>query len=623
MTEIQTGPTLLRTPSRYRRKSISKPAPVIDNATSYVPPIPTLKGIDISTSLQVRPDTFGLKPKVYKHPPSTVFDSLKSFLLELDKSTGDKSTVEPLKKKGSTDNLNISEKPDSIHDSDQSKSVNVKPFLNNRTEVESTHVSSNVSKSVKTVKTNAALFNSTSDPHCASKPSSFDTMQLSSKTATLQLDPPKVSSELPSNCKVIKFQYPSSNSFFTASLTLDQSFADVVKTVVNSPNSNLPTSDPDDYILWEVCPSLGLRRALRSTEYLSFVYKTWPTATSNYFQIDSYETRFDIFSIASLTPRRDIVQSSGPSGPTFYTRCYYRVGKTWKRTHVLLHNGTLTISRKSPGEMLTNKDKRTISQISQFDIYEVTENFGPHPGRYIMAIRSQLHADVVVDKKDCLHMFATDDPNDYSTFQNIVFTLRSRACEKMVRDYKDRLSKIKSVGRKSSSLDKGSTVQTLNSPGFKSSPPSDNDSELKLLSNQNSQSEKIEKKPAFSCTTLPHGSEPVDTNSDCKADSQSSITNKSDMNSFPKDDSLSTSTEFQFRRNILTKTSNNCTYLTEADSATMVRPQTNTPLINKDIQLNFRTQNRHFQNGDNVPMLEPGNGFGQAVAVGNSPRYEG
>lgn len=622
MTEIQTGPTLLRTPSRYRRKSISKPAPVIDNVTSHVPPIPTLKAVDISTSLQVHPDPSAFKPKVCKHPPSTVFDPLKSFLLELDKSTGDKSTAEPLKKNGSTDNLNISEKPDSFHDSDQSKSVNVKPFLNNRTEIESSHVSSSVSQSVKTVKTNAALFNSTSDPHCASKPSSFDTMQLSSKTATLQLDSPTASSELPSNCRVIKFQYPSSNSSFTVSLTLDQSFADVVKTVVTSSNSILPTTDPDDYILWEVCPSLSLRRALRSTEYLSFVYKTWPAATSNYFEIDSYETRFDVFSIASLTPRRDIVQSAGPSGPTFYTRCYYRVGKTWKRTHVLLHNGTLTISRKSPGEMLTNKDKRTISQISQFDIYEVTENFGPHPGRYIMAIRSQLHADVVVDKKDCLHMFATDDPNDYSTFQNIVFTLRSRACEKMVRDYKDRLSKFKPVGRKSGSL----PVQTLNpsvSLDLRTLSPSDNDSELNLVSNENPQPEKIEKKPTYnSCTTLPHVSEAVDTNSDCETNFQGSVTNKPGMNSFPKDVTSSTSTEFQFRRNILTKTSNNFTYLPEADPATMTRPQISTPLINKDVQLNIRSQNHRFQNCDNVSLLEPANGFVQAVAVGNSPRYE-
>lgn len=199
-------------------------------------------------------------------------------------------------------------------------------------------------------------------------------------------------------------------------------------------------------MLWEICPSLGLRRAVRSNEFLRFVHGSWPSVTSNYLQLDSSNSRLDVASVAFLVPRRDIIQSAGPSGPTFYARCHYQVGpKSWKRVHLVLSNGSLTISRKSPAEQLKNKDKRTVSQISQFDLYEVVGTTNAHPGRYLMAIRSQLRGDIFVDKKDCVYVFATDDSNDYNVFRNIVFTLRSQMCEKEVRDHKDSLTKDSNI----------------------------------------------------------------------------------------------------------------------------------------------------------------------------------
>lgn len=270
------------------------------------------------------------------------------------------------------------------------------------------------------------------------------------------------------NLVQIKFYYPQNatdsngTSSFIESLSLNQSFSDLLKTIVIRHKHVLDSTDPDDYILWEVCPSLGLRRALRSTEYLSLVHESWPNVTSNYFQLDSYDARLNVSSVAFLAPRRDIVQSAGPSGPTFYAKCYYQVGKSWKKVHLVLNNGALTISRKSPGEQLSSKDKRTVSQLSQFDIYEVAGNIGTHPGRYIMAIRSQLRADIFVDKKDCVHVFATDDSNDFNLFRNIVFTLRSQACDKEVRDYKESLSKDPSSSQSPKEVQLSSKMGRIN-----------------------------------------------------------------------------------------------------------------------------------------------------------------
>lgn len=245
---------------------------------------------------------------------------------------------------------------------------------------------------------------------------------------------------------LLKFVYPegitdqNGSTSFVASLSLDQTCRNLIKTVLIRQkqvlNSNLDSQynsdiDPNDYVLCEVCPSLGLRRVIRPLESIRHVYESWSSVNSNYFQIDLATAVNN-----NLVSRPELISSSGPSGPSFHARCQYLVSapKSWKKVQVVFGNGTLTISRKSPGEILGHsKDKKTIAhikQISQFDVYEVMDKnvLASSPGRYLMAIRSQQCADIFADMKDCMHIIAMEDSRDYNSLRSIVYTIRDEAC---------------------------------------------------------------------------------------------------------------------------------------------------------------------------------------------------
>lgn len=389
--------------------------------------------VDNSSSLSPRSRT-------KKTPVSTVFNPLNPFLQELKKSVSNTSNTTAASNTSLTDAPNEFDESAPVHTPTPSPPYVPDPISNKATD-----------PAAETATADADQSNPTTEASLASQPCQQELSQ-QNKSSTTSPVPETASVQSPESQPVvdlyvkgpndvtIKFMYidnAGNTTPFAEHLLPNQSFADVIKTIVARHQNVLPSTDPNDFMLWEVCPSLGLRRALRSTEYLGLVHQTWPAVTSNYLQLDSYEERLNIASVAFLAPRRDIIQSAGPGGPTFYARCYYQVGKSWKKVHIMLNNGTLTISRKPPNERLSSKDVRTVSSISQFDIYEVAGSHGSHPGRYTMAIRSQLQADVFVDKKDCVHVFATDNSNDYTLFRNIVFTLRSQACDKEGREYRD------------------------------------------------------------------------------------------------------------------------------------------------------------------------------------------
>lgn len=209
----------------------------------------------------------------------------------------------------------------------------------------------------------------------------------------------------------------------------------------------LDSSDPDDYMFWEVCASLGLRRPIRPTEYLKNVVDSWPKQSTNYYlEIGSSDARLDIASCASLCPRRDIL-SSGPTGPTFHAEMYHQVSPpsglrsaTWKKVMVDVNDFEL--------KLYCSKYKRAVG-IPDSDLYEVSAHMSKSsPGKYILGLRSQKSPDMFENpRQDCMQILATNSGTTYNNLRNVVFSLRNQTVDKQSRDL--RLS-LESVSRTSS-----------------------------------------------------------------------------------------------------------------------------------------------------------------------------
>lgn len=209
----------------------------------------------------------------------------------------------------------------------------------------------------------------------------------------------------------------------------------------------LESSDPDDYMFWEVCASLGLRRPIRPTEYLKNVVDSWPKQSTNYYlEIGSSDARLDIASCASLCPRRDIL-SSGPTGPTFHAEMYHQVSPpsglrsaTWKKVMVDVNEFEL--------KLYCSKYKRAVG-IPDSDLYEVSAHMSKSsPGKYILGLRSQKSPDMFENpRQDCMQILATNSGTTYNNLRNIIFSLRNQTVDKQSRDL--RLS-LESVSRTSS-----------------------------------------------------------------------------------------------------------------------------------------------------------------------------
>lgn len=411
-----------------------------------------------------------LSPRV-KQAPSTVFNPLNPFLASLHSSnnhdtnlslsnpppTLDTTTVHGVSNTPTAEPLLISSRQMSQLKSTSASTPNMENTLQHSTDKKSSYQPTNIKNDSESTLLPSSehnkldkLKNSINEgKKCLESNTSNISHNISKPTHGLSLDDiharhaAKLSRQSSDRVK-IKFVYPDSKSqtkSFIEAISLDQPISSIIKFLVSKHNSTILSSDdPDDFMLWEVCPTLGLRRALRNTEYIRFVFESWPSVSSNFLQIDSSESRLDISSVAFLSPRRDILQS-GPSGPNYYAKLHYQVGpKSWKKCYVRIQNHQMIISRKNPSENISSRDKRVIQNLSEFDIYEIAADFvAKSPGKFIMAIRSQLTADMFVDKKDSLYVFSTDNAADYSSFRNIIFTLRSHASDKIVREHKSTL----------------------------------------------------------------------------------------------------------------------------------------------------------------------------------------
>ena len=186
----------------------------------------------------------------------------------------------------------------------------------------------------------------------------------------------------------------------------------------------------DEYMLWEVCPRLRIRRPIRSHEYIKHVRASWESAnqSQNFIEVGSSNKRLDVSSIAFLNPRRDLLNKE--HGPSFNGKMYYWKNQSdWKKCKIDIHNGNLTISKRDG-----SKDSRVLT-INEFDLYENFTKLHGQPASHAIIIRSQQSPDFFMDKSDSVHFFAMDDGQDYELLRNILYSLRSQTVDRVSRNY--------------------------------------------------------------------------------------------------------------------------------------------------------------------------------------------
>ena len=130
---------------------------------------------------------------------------------------------------------------------------------------------------------------------------------------------------------------------------------EILKSLVSDHRYEL-AEDYDEYMLWEVCPRLRIRRPIRSQEYIKHVRASWESAnqSQNFIEVGSSSKRLDVFSIAFLNPRLDLLNKE--HGPSFKKMHYWKNQSDWKKCKIDSNNDNLTISKRDgskDGRVLT------------------------------------------------------------------------------------------------------------------------------------------------------------------------------------------------------------------------------------------------------------------------------
>ncbi|KAF5100327.1 hypothetical protein D0Z00_001295 [Geotrichum galactomycetum] len=227
--------------------------------------------------------------------------------------------------------------------------------------------------------------------------------------------------------------------------------------------------DADDYMVWEVCASLKLRRALRSKELVSHILATWPLGECDwYLELDDAERRLDIGSVASLCPRRDIVSAAAAGaagsdeGALEYKCIAMQRGsrlQRWRKVGISVHNHELTLTELSSANTSTASSPRRYLDLRELDIYEVAAGSSSANTPYLIGLRVQRNPNSFMDpKRDCVHVLSfppenfnpAEDPavKAYNTIRNIAFSLRSAEVDQLVK--KARLASAASAHRSKS-----------------------------------------------------------------------------------------------------------------------------------------------------------------------------
>lgn len=248
----------------------------------------------------------------------------------------------------------------------------------------------------------------------------------------------------------------------TEQVCLDQPISAVLKWLVSAdaaprtPNEGnrlgLASTDPEDWLLWEVGARHGIRRALRPAEYLRHVVQTWPSSSPktssgkqrpDYFlELGSSDMRLDTGSCASLCPRRDLI-NAGPTGPSFtapQAEMFHRVlthdGEVaWTRVNVSVAQNELVVAH-ARGKY---KPKRVA--LPTADLYEAAAQLAQGcPGRYVLVVRSQVPAGAGgAEKGQGLVVLGTKSGTVFEGLRNVVFSVRQKRVDLESREMRVRM----------------------------------------------------------------------------------------------------------------------------------------------------------------------------------------
>ncbi|CAN6653807.1 hypothetical protein TRVA0_026S02124 [Trichomonascus vanleenenianus] len=219
-------------------------------------------------------------------------------------------------------------------------------------------------------------------------------------------------------------------------LSDDQQISQILEQLVSDHRYELTYEETaaSEYMLWEVCEEAKVRRPLRGQEFLRYIRESWEAVSMNYIDVTPSSHRLDSGSIASLVPRRDIINLE--DGPVYHGKIYYRrPGGDWRKGWLDVTSGVLAL-RKREGA----RELRQIN-LSEFDIYESTSSSGgPGKGLYWWCLRSQQSPDFFMEKSDALIHMAVDSQTEYEILRNNFFSMRTQFVDKQVKAYQQVLS---------------------------------------------------------------------------------------------------------------------------------------------------------------------------------------
>lgn len=219
-----------------------------------------------------------------------------------------------------------------------------------------------------------------------------------------------------------------------------QTIGELLHDIVTENSDLLDSDNDDDYMLWEVIPDYAIQRPLRTQEYLKFIQTSWGQVSKRglaaYLEVGSSETRLSPHSIASLTPRRDLLnRGAGFSGRVQYCKKGLEWSSGWKKGQLDINDGVLRL-RKSAKD---SRDLRSLTS-SEFELYEVNPEIAK--AKKLKAIttcivlRSQQSPHLFVEPSDSMLAIIPSHPNDYSLLKNILHSVRSQTVGRQCNAFK-------------------------------------------------------------------------------------------------------------------------------------------------------------------------------------------
>ncbi|EEY14140.1 conserved hypothetical protein [Verticillium alfalfae VaMs.102] len=190
-------------------------------------------------------------------------------------------------------------------------------------------------------------------------------------------------------------------------VTPDTSPVDLLFSAANLMSHNI---DPPSSIVVECYFSFGLERPLRRYERIRDILNSWERDVQHSLLIIPGGAA-DISSDLSIEP----VPRSHDAPPGFINfpmHLSHRPGRWNKRLITLLETGQV-YSHKKPDAKLSDKDSTALCNLSDFDVYQVTDQDMLKrlkvPKKHVLAIKSQQKNSVFLNTENFIHFLSTDD----------------------------------------------------------------------------------------------------------------------------------------------------------------------------------------------------------------------